>query len=273
MFVTVITDCFDANASARQIARYQSYLGVPAQLVGITMPTTNIEVHPSHGEIETATNLIDVLDAAEGRRGVVVANVAPRQGQGKHWPNGTPFGYFHYKHTLIIATIDGLTLSLVKKMKLTDHIKMFDIPTVIDTMIKQGYLEEWQRNLIVKSQFRSFEFVPRAAKWLTEGIELPFERYEIDKVADAPTSVSYVDNFGNVVTTMLPEDIGFEPGKTIETKLGSFVCYERMKDVPNGETGLIIGSWGLREKRFVALIIQGKSAAKQYQLTPGSELL
>lgn len=273
MFVTVITDCSDANASARQITRYQSYLGTPAHLVGITMPTTNIDVLPGHGELETATNLIDTLDATEGLRGVVVANVAPRQGQGKHWPNGTPFGYFHYQDTLVIATIDGLTLSLVKKLELTDHIKMFDIPTVVDHMIGLGRLEAWQRDHIVKSQFRSYEFVPRAAKWLTEGQALPYERYDISQVPDAPKAISYVDNFGNTVTTLLPEDIGFEVGKEVTTKLGAFKCYERMKDVPNGETGLIIGSWGIKQRRFVALIIQGKSAAKEYGLKPGMEIL
>lgn len=272
MFVTVITDCADSNASARQVTRYQSFLGVPAHLIGLNMETTNLDVHPSHGELEAATNLIDSLDAAEGNRGVVVGNVAPRQGQGKHWPNGTPFGYFHYKNTLVIATIDGLILSLVKKLGLTDHIKMFDVPTVVDDMIARGYLDQSKRDLIAKSQFRSYEFVPRVAKWLTEGVELKHERYDISNVPDAPRVISYVDNFGNTVTTMLPEDIDFEAGKVIETKFGPVTCYDRLKDVPNGETAFIIGSWGLENKRWVSLVIQGHSAAAKYGLMPGTEI-
>lgn len=272
MFATIITDCSDANASARQITRYQSYLGVPAHLVGVTMPTTNIDVSPSFGELEVATQIIDTLDAAEGNRGVVVANIAPRQGQGKHWPNGTPFGYFHYKNTLVLSTIDGLTLSLVKKLGLTDHIKIFDIPTVIGEMIEKGYLEEWHRNLIVKSQFRSFEFLPRAAKWLTEGIALPYDRYDISEVPDAPKAVSYIDNFGNTVTTLLPEDINFAAGNKIKTRFGEITCYDRMKDVPNGEPAFIIGSWGLAQRRFVAFIIQGKSAADHFKLKVGDSI-
>lgn len=272
MFVTIITDCADTNASARQVTRYQSFMGVPAHLVGLNMETTNLDVHPRHGELETAVNLIDALDAAEGRRGVVVANVAPRQGQGKHWPNGTPFGYFHYKNTLVIATIDGLVLSLVKKLGLTDHIKMFDVPTVVDAMIARGLLAAEKRDLIAKSQFRSYEFVPRAATWLTEGQDLPYERYDIANVADAPPAIGYVDNFGNTVTTMLPEDIDFVAGKTIETKFGPILCYDRLKDVPNGETAFIIGSWGLEQKRWVSLVIQGHSAAAKYKLSPGVEI-
>lgn len=272
MFVTVITDCADSNASARQVTRYQSFMGVPAHLIGLNMQTTNLEVHPSHGELEAAVNLIDSLDAAEGRRGVVVSNVAPRQGQGKHWPNGTPFGYFHYKNTLVISTIDGLILSLAKKLQLTDHIKMFDVPTVVDDMIARGLLDERKRDLIAKSQFRSYEFVPRVADWLTQGFDLPYERYDISNVPDAPKAIGYVDNFGNTVTTMLPADIGFEVGKTIETKFGPVTCYERLKDVPNGETAFIIGSWGLESNRWVSLVIQGGSAAAKYSLSPGTEL-
>lgn len=272
MFVTVITDCFDANASARQITRYQSYLGLPTYLVAIDVPTTDIDVSPRHGELEAAMQIIDTLDAAEGGRGVVVANVAPRQGQGKHWPNGTPFGYFHYKNTLVLSTIDGLALSLVKKLGLTDAIKVFDIPTVIPKMIEKGYLPEWKHDLIVKSQFRSYEFLPRVAQWLIQGLDVPTEEYALTNVEDAPKAISFIDNFGNTVTTMLPEDIGFEAGKKIQTRFGEITCYDRLKDVPNGETAFIIGSWGLEQKRWVAFVVQGKSAAKQYGVRVGDNI-
>ncbi len=272
MFVTIITDCFDANASARQITRYQSYLGLPTYLVAVNAPTTNIDVSPSFGELEAAVQIIDTLDAAEGGRGIVVANVAPRQGRGKHWPNGTPFGYFHYKNTLVLSTIDGLTLSLVKKLKLTDHIKMFDIPTLIPEMIAQGNLEEWKHDLIVKSQFRSFEFLPRVAQWLTQGMDLPYEKYPLSEVMDAPRAIGYIDNFGNTVTTLLSEDIDFAAGKKITTRFGEITCYDRLKDVPNGETAFIIGSWGLEKNRWVALVIQGKSAAQEYKLQVGDAI-
>lgn len=273
MFVNIITDCFDANASSRQICRYQSYLGgVPAYLVGVSMPTTDIDVEVGFGELEAATNIIDTLDAADGGRGIIIGNVAPRQGQGKKWPNGTPFGYFHYKQTLVLSSVDGLILSLVKKLELTDHIKLFDIPTVVRQMIDRNYLDEWHFNHISKSQFRSFEFLPRAAKWLTEGIDLPYERYDISNVADAPQAISHIDNFGNCVTTMLPEEINFTAGKEFETQYGTIKAYDRMKDVPNGETAFIIGSWGLEQRRWVSLIIQGKSAANEYGLKPGSPI-
>jgi hypothetical protein len=272
MFVTVITDCFDPNAASRQVTRYQSYLGLPTFLVGVNMPTTNIDISPNHGELEAAFQMIDNLDAAEGSKGVIVANVAPRQGKAKKWPNGTPFGYFHYKNTLVLSSIDGLTLSLVKKLGLVDHINMFDIPTVIRAMIDAGHLEEWHFEHITKSQFRSFEFLPRAAKWLSQGFDLPTEKYSISEISDAPKAIGYIDNFGNTVTTMLPEDIDFEPGKKLQTKYGEFTCYERLKDVPNGETALIIGSWGLDKRRWISFITQGKSTAELYKVKVGDTL-
>ncbi|HLB60922.1 MAG TPA: SAM hydroxide adenosyltransferase [Patescibacteria group bacterium] len=267
MFVSIITDCCDDNALNRQAVRYMSYLNAPISKIGLTFYASE-----GNGELEGAGNLIDTLDATEGKKGLVVLNTAHRDGKGKKWPNGTPFGYFHYKDTLVISTIDGYCLSLVKKMKLTKKINLLDVPTVIDTMIKQdNFLKEY-RKLVVDSQFRSYEFVPRVAKWLMNGVELPHEKYAIEKIADAPQAIWWVDNFGNSVTTVMPEDIGLKPGKKIKTKFGTLTCYDRLKDVPNNEGALIIGSWGIDNRRWVSLVIQGKSAAKEYGIKTGMEL-
>ncbi|MBI4129843.1 hypothetical protein HY468_00855 [Candidatus Roizmanbacteria bacterium] len=267
MFVSIITDCCDDNALNRQAVRYMSYLNSPISKIGLTFYASE-----GNGELEAAGNLIDTLDATDGQKGLVVVNTAHRDGKGKKWPNGTPFGYFHYKDTLVIATIDGSCLSLVKKLQLTKKINLLDVPTVIDRMIVQGNYPKEYRKLVVDSQFRSYEFVPRIAKWLMNGIELPSEKYSIDKIPDAPKAIWWVDNFGNTVTTLLPENIGHKPGKKIKTMYGEIVCYDRLKDVPNGEAGLIIGSWGIDNRRWVSLVIQGKSAAKEFGITSGSAL-
>lgn len=263
MFATIINDCHDENAMARQSTRLASFLNAPVTTVGVK----------SYNELEAATHLVDVLDAGLGRTGLVTVNVAPRHGKGKKWPNGTPFGFFAYKDTLVISTIDGYCLSLAKKLKVSEDIKLLDLPTVIDHAVDQGWLKPELRDHIVNTQFRSYEFVPRVAKWIYAGHELPFERYSFEQIDDAPKAVSFVDNFGNCPTTMLPEEIGFEPGKVIKTKLGDLTCYSRLKDVPNDQPGLIVGSWGLAEKRFVAVVVQGKSAAKHFNIKTGSEIL
>lgn len=267
MFTSIITDCSDDNALNRQVTRYSSLLDTPVSVVRLKFFGSE-----GNGELEGAGNLIDTIDATGGASGVIVVNTAHRDGKGKKWPNGTPFGYFFYKKTLIIATIDGYCLSLAKKFKLTKNINLTDVPTVIDTMIKRGLYQEEFRKLVVDSQFRSYEYVPHLAKWINDGVEIPSKVYSISKVPDTPDCIWWVDNFGNCITTKLPEEIGHRPGKKIKTKYGVFTCYNRMKDVPNGETGLIIGSWGLRLDRFVSLIIQGQSSAKKYGIKSGSPL-
>jgi SAM hydroxide adenosyltransferase C-terminal domain len=264
MFITIINDCRDENTMGRQATRAMQLFGN-----GISIATVGI----GWSELEGAGNVIDMLDAASGEEGIIMVNVAPRHGRGKKWPNGTPFGYFRYKKTLIIATIAEQCLSLVKKFGITDSIAVTDVPTVVDKMIKRGRLDTSLRDRIAKSQFRSFDYMPRLAKWLYDGEEIPHEEYAIKDVEDAPKAVWWVDNFGNCKTTLLPEDIGHQDRKKLQTKFGEITCYTHLKDVPNGEAGLTIGSSGLDDKRFVELVVQGASAAKKFDLAPGDEIL
>jgi hypothetical protein len=265
MFISIINDCNDQNAMNRQATRVASFFEAPVSTIGVSDFGTI-----GSGEIEAAGNLIDTLDASEAGEGVILVNVANRHGKGKKWPNGTPFGYFYYKKTLIISTIDGYCLSLIKKMKLADTINVFDIPTVMDFVIAQGLHKPEFRRLVVDSQFRSYEFIPRAAKWLKDGVELPTTPMPIAEIEDIPASIWWVDNFGNCVTTLFPEDIDFAPGKKVQTAFGELTCYERLKDVPNSEVGLIIGSSGIENRRFLSVVIQGNSAAKAFNIKTGT---
>lgn len=267
MFVTIINDCNDGNAMNRQATRAASFFQCAVSTLGVSDFG-----HKGNGELEAAGNIIDTLDASQAGKGIIIVNVAIRHGKGKKWPNGTPFCFFHYKETLILASIDGLVLSLVKKMKLVETVHLMDIPTVMDTMIAQGLHTEEYRKLVVDSQFRSFEFLPRAAKWITDGVALPAEDFSLSEVQDPPQAVWWVDNFGNCVTTVFPEDIQHKAGTKIRTAFGEITCYDRLKDVPNGEPGLIIGSSGIENRRFIELVIQGKSAAAAYSITSGMSL-
>ena len=264
MFITIITDCKDQNAFGRQMTRTASLFGFPAVPIGVD------------SDIEAAGNLLDALDASEGRDGLIITNVAPRHGKAKKWPNGTPFGYFHFNKTLIVSTIDAYTLSLIKKFKITDKIKVWDIPTVMEHVQKDHHYQG-QSEYIKKTQFRSFEFAPRVAKWVYKGTEwttTPTNDMDISEIPDLPGCVWWVDSFGNVKTTILPQDIGFEADKLVELKnVGKVKCYNRLKDVPNGELGLVIGSSGFLGDRFLEIVIQGSNAYKQLGLKTGTILL
>src|SRR3989344_3943695 len=230
MFVTIINDCRDNNAAGRQCTRAAALLGVSPIFVGVK------------DDIEAAGNLLDVLDAAEGREGIVLVNVAPRNGQAHNFQNGTPFGYFRYQNTLVISSISGYTLSLVKRFGLIDRIQLLDIPKVLAALAAQGQLGTELVEKISWSQFRSFDFLPRAAFWLWHRLPLPSETYSLESIPALERRVWCVDNFGNAKTSLLPEEVGFALGVKIKTKVGELVCYQRLRDLPDNESGLVIGS-------------------------------
>jgi hypothetical protein len=267
MFASIITDCSDSNALGRNMTRAASLFGFPP------IPMAIDNDFEALSDLEAGGHLIDTLDAGLGNEGVILVNKAPRSGKAKKWSNGTPFGYFWYKKTLVVTSVDGFALSLVKKFKLVDTIYVFDIPTVMDYAINQNLLPKEIADYIVTTQFRSFEFLPRVAKWVFDKIEIPSEQLPISEVPDAPNSVWFADVFGNLKTTLLPDDIEFEIGKKVNFEsIGEIVCYNRLKDVPNGETGLIIGSSGLDQKRFLEIVIQGQSAKAKFGFKTGQEL-
>lgn len=256
--ITYITDCRDDNTKGRLKVRVATcFEGAPVIFVGVKQDT-----------LEAAINLVDVIDAYDDHPGVVLANVAPRHGEGKKWPNGTPFGHVKIGNIDVFSTVDGYTLSLIQKLvgeKLT--IQVYDIPKVVPHM----NLDEERQERIIHTQFRSFDYLPRLAAAVMNGEKLPYEEYS--EVPEMPLATCWIDTFGNIKTNILPEEIGFKVGERVVIRVSQFKqlrlpCYNRMKDVPDDEIGMIIGSSGLGEKRLVEIIQQGKSAA--YTLGVGS---
>ncbi|MBI4087027.1 SAM-dependent chlorinase/fluorinase [Candidatus Kaiserbacteria bacterium] len=258
MHVTIINDCRDANAAGRQMARAAGLIGGTVSFVGVA------------SDMEAAGNLIDVLDAYGDAPGAVLVNVAPRNGTAKKWENGTPFGYFRYKNVLVAASVDGLTLSLVKKLEVTDAINVLDIPTVVEKWVRESVLSQAEGDHIVRTQFRSYDFLPRIAAYLLAGGEVPFERLDIAEVADVPQTVWWVDNFGNCKTTLLPKDIAEKT--EIETAFGTLPYIPMLKDVPDGAAAVTVGSSGLGANRFLEIVVQGGSAAQSLNVSSGGLL-
>jgi len=272
MFVTIINDCTDANVVGRQGTRIASLLGVPPTYVGVGHAGLVQNNDFLGSELEAAGCLVDVLDAAEGRQGLVLVNVANRHGKGKKWPNGTPFGYFYYDETLVVSSIDGTALSLVKKFGIACKLQLMDVATVMDYFVSQSICSPKVNEHVKYTQFRSFDFTPRVGAYLIEGGSVPSETYDFDNVADLPAIVWFVDNFGNCKTSVLPDEVGFLNGKRIETRFGEFVCYDRLKDVPSGETALIVGSSGIKDKRLLEIVVQGESAKEKLGIQVGSAI-
>lgn len=255
MFTTIITDCKGENEAGRQITRY-SALGLgPASLIGIDSSLTDL------ASLESGCNLVDVLDASEGKRGVVVVNVAPRGHIKVDGTNGSSFSYFHHKETLVISTVGHHCLSFVKKLKLASHLNLLETSKVLSYAHQEKLIGSYLVKHIEKTQFRSFEFVPRVAKWLTDGFKLPTSRYSLENIPDVPHCVWCIDAFGNAKTTILSKEIKIIPGNKLKTSLGEFTFYERLKNIPYGKTGIYVGSSGIGNNRFLEIATQGKSGS------------
>ncbi|KKS18978.1 MAG: hypothetical protein UU76_C0010G0012 [Parcubacteria group bacterium GW2011_GWC1_41_7] len=267
MFITVITDCTSQNDIGRQETRLISLFDSPVSFVGVN---SSLDLDAT---LETAGNLIDILDAAEEREGVVIVNVAPR-GDKSDGKNGTSFCYFKYKNILVLSTIKGYTLSLIKKLKLVDSINLLDIEKVTDTTISNKLIDKVTGQRIIKSQFRSFDFAPRVAKWLKDGISLPSTPDLLSTISAVPNFIWFIDSFGNAKTTILTQDLRLKAKGKIKTTVGIFRYYDRLKDIPYGETAIYTGSSGLGNKRFLEIATQGRegSAAKTLTLKIGEEI-
>lgn len=264
MYLSIINDCNDPGTMNRQVVRAASLFP--------NMSISSVGVN-SYGDLEASGHIIDTLDAALGEPGIILANVAPRHGKAKKWENGTPFGHIKVGDTNIFATVDGFTLSQLSKLGLAKDIEVYDIPTVTEFALKQELIDEAKRQYIVNTQFRSYEFLPRVARWYVDGIKLPFDSQPLSEFMTAPLSIWFIDNFGNCKTTALSSDIGHEPGKKIKTNFGEIQCYSRLKDVPDGEEALTLGSSGYGEDRYVELVVQGESGAKHFGASVGDKLI
>ncbi len=259
MFVTIITDCRCANARVRQLSRV-------ATLFDVT-PT----FCPVFSDIEAAGNLIDVLDSTGGQEGIVMVNVAPRNGKSKQWVNGSPFCYFFVKKTLVISTIEGYTLSLIKKLKFIDEVNIVDIPQIIDWLSVQKNITDNFIYTIQHTQFRSFDYVPYLAQWLWSKKHVPSEMYSVSQIEDIGARVWWIDNFGNCKTSVFVDTRRSIMPEFIETTWGVLPVYLNLKDVPDKITACIIGSSGRELNRFVEIIVQGMSAAQRYDISIGDD--
>ncbi len=259
-FSVLITDCLDDNAKGRQLARLATLVPSPVAFIGV------------RSDLEAAGNLVDALDAGFGSEGTVLVNVAPRNGVQGKWENGTPFGYFWYQKTLVISTIDGLVLSLVKKLDIARSIQVLDIPSIVEIMYKHGMVNKDEKTLISKTQFRSFEFLPRVAALLLAEKNLPAKEFSLRTVSDAPNAIWWIDNFGNCKTTLLREDVVSGDDGKVTLAVGSFPLTEHLRDVVDGERALTEGSSGILQKRFLEIIVQGNDGAAELNLYSGMEL-
>jgi len=270
---TIINDCADGYARTRQELRFDTLFGVKPTFLGVG----------SYSPIEAAGNLVDQLDvltkfplADKGRENIVLVNVAPRAEDVKQkWDNGTPFCYFRIGNTLVVSTYEGHCLALARDLGIVSEVELFDIPTVTAAAVQWGDLKVKEAEKINNSQFRSLEFLPLVAYWLWKGKSVPSKKQSLAELPSPKAQVWQIDNFDDVKTTLLPEDVDFVQGKEVTLFNGKqATCYRRLADVPDGVTGLTIGSSGYGPHRFLEVVIGGCGrAGAVHGFTPGDSVL
>lgn len=270
---TIITDCADANVQARQELRFDALFGVKPTFLGVG----------SYSPFEAAGNLVEQLDVLtnfpvsdKSRQNIVLVNVAPRgEDVQKKWDNGTPFCYFKMGQTLVVSTYEGQCLTLARDFGLVETVELFDIPTVTAAAVEWGDLTSEEAERINHTQFRSLEFMPLVAYWLWQGKPVPSTTQSLAELPSARGKAWFIDNFDNVKTTVLPEDIDFADGKKVMLEGGvEATCYTRLADVPKEVVALTIGSSGYGKHRFLEVVIGHRGrAASQLGISIGSSIL
>ncbi len=229
MIGTIINDCADRNARARQELRFKSLFGVQPSFLGVE----------SYDAIGAAGNLIDQLDvlvnfplADKDSQAIVLVNVAPRSLAIKQkWDNGTPFCYFWVEHVLVVTTYEGHCLALARDLGIVGEVELLHPAKVTAAAVAWGDLTPAQAGKITNSQFRSLEFLPLVAYWLSQGKPVPSEKLSLADLPSLKGQVWSVDNFGNLKTTLSPEDVDFHEGKEIKLSSGgTAACYSRCAD-------------------------------------------
>lgn len=263
--VIVISDCQDANARARVCLRLAAIFGVTPIFIAVT------------GEIEAAGNLVDMVDALAGKSGLILMNPAPRGKYTSRWPDGAPFGHVRVAGCDIITTVNGYALSLLQKVvKGPIQVNVFDTRLALERLATTRPIEA-----VVNSQFRSFEFLP----WLAQAVISGNQQLSSEPLGEIPTIANciwWIDHFGtsafgNLKTTLLPQEIDFTPEENIVAlRIGddtrTYQCYKYFKAIPDGQWGLVIGSSGLDEQRFIEVILKGGNAAKELGCTTGTPI-
>jgi hypothetical protein len=260
---SIINDCADQNARARQELRFKSLFGVQPSFLGVD----------SYDAIEAAGNLIDQLDVLvnfplvrKDCQAIVLVNVAPRSHDIKQkWDNGTPFCYFRVGHVLVVSAYEGHCLALARDLGVINAVQLLHPSVVTAAAVEWGDLTAAEADKINNSQFRSLEFLPLVAYWLWQGKPVPSEKQSLDGLPSLDGQAWCIDNFDNVKTTLLSEDVDFKQGKQVVLSNGAeATCYYRLADVPTGVTALTIGSSGLGKHRWLELAVghQGRAAAE-----------
>ncbi|MDQ3076337.1 MAG: SAM-dependent chlorinase/fluorinase [bacterium] len=251
----IINDVGDQNGKGRQKGRFHSISGQLPIFVWIK------------NDIEAGFNLIDQFAALKGKPGGFICQSAPRT-DSTNGTNGTQFCYFWIGTSVFVTSVNGYILSLVKKLGLVKSVNVIKSHEAV-TQLGLGDEED--------SQFRSLEWLAEfLLNSLLKGKDLPHVTLDIDEIDNLPKCVVHVDKWkkhkkwGNCKLSVTENEIPISGYLSVKGK--KIKIYNRLKDVPEGKLGVVVGSSGLKGRRFLEVVVGNGNAARKLRLKVGSKI-
>lgn len=244
--IAIVSDC-GGQAMSRMMTRYMAI-----------HPDAVCVPYESRSLLEAAGNIVDAIDALNGRAGAIVCNSAPRRDT--RGTNGSAIVYLQLGQTTIVSTVGAL--GLLKQLMPEMTARAVDV----DAFMSDLGAERDTFN------FRGLEVIPWILRRLRDGENLEnvssqqtaFPAVEpcvwlVDTICGEPTNLK--------LSVLRSEAPWFKPGTEVEMRLGGaspkgIGCFERLTHVPAGQLGIYEGSSGLDNERFLEIAVMGGSAAK-----------
>lgn len=243
-FYSLITDCIDSNAVARQELHAQIlFPGIAPTITGV------------HDVVALAGNIIDLVSVARhtDARGIILGNRAPRAHVQNKYDNGAPFVYAWCGDVLLVVTYSEELHAILKEFL---DIDTWYLPS--DDMrekINESY------HVDPTTQFRSLFYAPCLAHYVMNHADEEGTPIEHDTLPDVhPWSVWHIDNFGNLKTLATMDDY---EASALSINGAVVPVVKRLKDAPDNHLVVIEGSSGIDSKKFLEVVVQGGSAAER----------
>ncbi|MBI3804136.1 MAG: SAM-dependent chlorinase/fluorinase [Nitrospirae bacterium] len=128
------------------------------------------------------------------------------------------------------------------------------------------------------SQFRSRDLFPSAVAQVAAGESSLLGKVPRTQIPAVPKAqIAYIDGYGNIKTTLEPEEVSFAPGTLLEVRIGRATQKATVAnasfEIPVGEMALAPGSSGWRNAeghlvRWMELFLRGGNAWEAFGRPP-----
>ena len=132
-------------------------------------------------------------------------------------------------------------------------------------------LQTEEAECILRTQFRSLEIL-RIAKWLVDDEDRACALTDgtVGHFPRLPPAVWYVDNFGNLKTTISANEF---PEVRPSLSLTRLPVHRALSDVPEGTLAWVTGSSGFRGDRLMEIVLRGGSARERLNHLKAGKML